>query len=252
MKKISLLLLMVIPTLVSFSPGEGFLSSQKKYPRVSQAFVEKASLLETLLKKVSLNSSDMHILIVAYKKERMLEVYAKARKEETYKKLATYEICASSGSPGPKRCKGDGQVPAGFYRIDRFNPNSNFYLSLGVNYPNASDKILGEKDNLGGDIFIHGDCVTVGCIPMTDDKIKEIYLLAAMAKNNGENSIPVYIFPCRLTTENLRRLEEAYASPPERTKFWRNLKEGYDLFVEKGEELKVKVDNRTGKYLFAK
>ena len=65
---------------------------------------------------------------------------------------------------------------------------------MGINYPNESDKILGEKGNLGGDIFIHGSNVTVGCMPMTDEVIREIYILNIEAKNAGqtqqENGLP--------------------------------------------------------------
>jgi len=62
----------------------------------------------------------------------------------------------------------DEQVPEGF------NPQSNFQLSLHVSYPNAADRISGSKQNLG-DIFLDGNCVTIGCIPITDDEIKEVY-----------------------------------------------------------------------------
>ncbi len=112
----------------------------------------------------------MDILLRAYKQESELELWAKNKKDKQYTLLKTYKICASSGTLGPKRKQGDIQVPEGFYVIDRFNPVSNFYLSLGVSYPNASDKILGVKGALGGDIFIHGNCVTIGCLPISDDK----------------------------------------------------------------------------------
>src|SRR5690606_11025729 len=100
---------------------------------------------------------------------------------EKFTLVKTYPVCSSSGLPGPKRKKGDRQTPEGFYHIDRFNPQSAFHLSLGINYPNSSDKILGHSDP-GGDIFIHGSCVTIGCVPLTDDLIKEVYVLAVEAK----------------------------------------------------------------------
>ena len=96
---------------------------------------------------------------------------------------------------------GDFQVPEGFYYISEFNPNSNYYLSLGINYPNVSDKILADPLRPGGDIYIHGSCVTVGCIPVTDQQIDEIYLLAAFAKNAGQDFIPVHIFPIRYSSQ---------------------------------------------------
>jgi murein L,D-transpeptidase YafK len=114
--------------------------------------------------------------------------------------------------------------------MDRFNPWSNFYLSLGINYPNNADRIKGDSKNLGGDIFIHGDCVTVGCIPLTDDKIMELYVYAVEAKNNGQDKIPVHIFPTRLSKENFDRLITEHKDDVELINFWANLKIGYDYF----------------------
>jgi murein L,D-transpeptidase YafK len=93
---------------------------------------------------------------------------------------------------GPKRRKGDGQVPEGLYVIDTFNPNSIFYLSLGINCPNASDRVLG-KGELGGDIFIHGNRVTIGCIPIRDYPIKR-HISSADMHEIQDKTILRYIF----------------------------------------------------------
>ncbi|WGU69538.1 L,D-transpeptidase family protein [Capnocytophaga canimorsus] len=146
------------------------------------------------------------------------------KKEHTYRKIISYPICSRSGKLGPKRKQGDGQVPEGFYHIDRFNPSSNFYLSLGLNYPNLSDKRKSKVHDLGGDIFIHGACVTVGCLPMTDNYIKEIYLLATYARNNGQNKIPVYLFPFKMTDKNMQIYKGKYKYNEELISFWNNLK----------------------------
>src|SRR6202012_3395384 len=92
-----------------------------------------------------------------------------------YKLIKTFRICAVPGSLGPKRAEGDHQMPEGYYFIEEFNYKSDYYLSLLLNYPNYSDKAMGSIVRLGGDIYIHGGCVTVGCMPMTNDGIKEIY-----------------------------------------------------------------------------
>ena len=107
----------------------------------------------------------------------------------------------------PKSGKRNCQIPEDFYYINRFNSTSNLYLLLGINYPNLSDKSKSNATNLGGAIFIHGSCVTIGCLPMTDDKIKEIYLYAINAKNNGQDRIPVYIFPSRITKDKFDEYE---------------------------------------------
>ncbi|MCC6768632.1 MAG: L,D-transpeptidase family protein, partial [Bacteroidia bacterium] len=176
-----------------------------------------------------------------YKDNDLLDVYAKTKKETSYRKLLSYNICSSSGQPGPKRKQGDGQVPEGFYHIDRFNPKSSFYLSLGLNYPNLSDKRKSKANNPGGDIFIHGACVTIGCLPMTDNYIKELYLLAVYAKNNGQDKIPVYIFPFKMTAQNMTDYFAKYNENKALISFWNNLKVGYDMFMNGQKELNVKV-----------
>ncbi|RZK14756.1 MAG: hypothetical protein EOO43_15910, partial [Flavobacterium sp.] len=136
---------------------------------------------------------------------------------------------AHSGKLGPKVVEGDLQTPEGFYKINVFNPMSNFHLSLGIDYPNAVDKLrTGKNRKTGGEIYIHGDCKTVGCIPITDDKIKEVYILAVEARNNGQKDIPVYIFPFRMTDSNMAKYSKQY---PEHVAFWKTLKSGYQVFT---------------------
>jgi murein L,D-transpeptidase YafK len=178
--------------------------------------------------------------------ERQLEVWVKKAADSTFSFYKSYPFCALSGDVGPKRKQGDGQVPEGFYYINRFNPQSNFYLSLGINYPNASDKILGHS-NPGGDIFIHGSCVTVGCIPIADDKIKELYVLCVEARNNGQQFIPVHIFPMRLNENNLILLEKKEV-PESQKKFWKNLQAGYVYFENEKRIPTLSVDKQ-GYYL---
>ena len=142
------------------------------------------------------------ILLRAFKKEAELELWA-LNSAGTYSLVKQYSICATSGIFGPKRRFGDEQVPEGFYDLDRFNPQRNFYLSLHVSYPNAADRIVGTRQNLGGNIFLYGNCVTIGCIPVTDDGNKEIYWLAVLARDSGQLHIPVEIYPARLTAPGL-------------------------------------------------
>ena len=248
MKKLFFLILTII-SLNNISAQQDFLSQQKKYARVKTAFSEKEQIIAENLRKNRLTINDVHILIAAYKAEKQLEIYAKKKNDTIYKQIAVYDICASSGNLGPKRRQGDRQVPEGFYKIDRFNPASNFYLSLGVNYPNQSDRKKSNASNLGGDIFIHGSCVTIGCLPMTDDKIKEIYLYAVFAGNNGQNAIPVYIFPFRMTDSNFEIHKKEYTDNQPLIDFWTNLKTGYDKFMLEKKTLNVTVD-KAGNYLF--
>lgn len=185
--------------------------------------------------------------MIAYKEEAILELYAKNKSDKIYKKICEYNIAEKSGTLGPKRKEGDLQVPEGFYNIEIFNPASSYYLSLGINYPNASDKIKGYKSKLGGDIFIHGSTATIGCIPITDDKIKEVYLYSVYATDGGQKKIPVYIFPFKMTNSNFDYYKKYYSE--ELINFWKDLKTGYDLFQINKEELKIKID-KFGNYIF--
>lgn len=245
----SILGLLFVSALLAFTLQSDFLSNQKRYQRVRTAIDEKEESIKNELSKINLDVNDFELMMVAYKAEDELELYVKKKSSETFQRLKTYEICSKSGELGPKRKQGDGQVPEGFYHIDRFNPASNFYLSLGINYPNQSDRIKSNASNLGGDIFIHGACVTIGCLPMTTDKIKEIYLYAVHAKNNGQSKIPVYIFPYQMTDVNNMMYFTKNNHKPELLKFWRNLKLGYDEFENHRKLLKVIVDD-AGNYSF--
>jgi murein L,D-transpeptidase YafK len=221
--------------------GAAFKASQMKYPRVKEAYQDKEKLVLDRLKEKYIDKSSVNIFIRVFKKEMRLEVWARSDKQNAYLLLHNYEVCAFSGDLGPKRQGGDGQVPEGFYTIDRFNPFSNFYLSLGVSYPNQSDRILGTKGNLGGDIFIHGSCVTIGCMPLTDDKIKELYILALEARAAGQSTIPVHIFPCVMDKSGMEMLETEFKDSSAKLSFWKNIKAGFDYFENNKKLPKVSV-----------
>lgn len=249
MKKLTILIFLFLVTELIFASS--FLEEQKKYKRVREAIADKNNVIVKTLKNNSLTVNDLNILIVAYKSEMLLDIYAKKSTDKVYKKIASYNVCQTSGSLGPKRKEGDYQIPEGFYYINIFNPYSSFYLSLGINYPNESDRKKSSAKRLGGDIFIHGSCVTIGCFPMTDDKIKEIYLYSVYAKNSGQSKIPVYIFPFKMTDSNFENYKNKalYKNNKILLDFWKNIKTGHNLFLEKKVELNIKVD-KNGDYKF--
>ena len=206
---------------------QNFVNEQKKNSRVKTAYNEKEIIVKKLLSEKGISDFNIDIYIRAFKKEEIIELWAKKKSDKKFIHITDYKICSSSGNIGPKRRQGDGQTPEGFYYIDRFNPYSNFYLSLGINYPNQSDlKIIG-NNNPGGDIFIHGNCVTIGCMPITDDKIKELYIFAIEAKSHGQSKVPVHIFPKRMNETNMKELKELNSGL---YTFWENLKPAYDQF----------------------
>ncbi len=186
-------------------------------------------------------TKDAPMLIRAYKKEAELEIW-KMRSDGRYAHLKTYPMCRWSGQLGPKRQQGDRQVPEGFYSIGpaQMNPNSSYYLSFNVGYPNALDRALGHT---GGDIMVHGACSSAGCFSMTDAQIAEIYAIARSSLAGGQRAIQMQSFPFKMTAENLakHRLDS-------NIDFWKQLKEGSDHFEVTLQEPQVAFCNR--RYVF--
>jgi murein L,D-transpeptidase YafK len=138
--------------------------------------------LKTDLNKLGLNSLPDEIAIYAFKEEQLLEVYV--NQDNKLHKLKSYSFTNSSGELGPKLKEGDKQIPEGIYQLEYLNPNSAYYLSMKVNYPNAFDQAKGKlegRENLGSDIFIHGKNNTIGCIPIGDEAIEELFVLSSHA-----------------------------------------------------------------------
>ena len=226
-----------------------FQTFQFAAPRVAKAYSQFNDQLKREFTNRGLNYAASDIMIRVFKAHSELEVWAKNRDVDTFMLFKKYNVCAQSGGLGPKRIEGDRQVPEGFYFISDFNPRSDFYLSLLVSYPNYSDLILGNKQTPGSAIYIHGGCLTVGCMPMTDVVIQEIYTLCLNSRLNGQTNIPVQIFPVRFNKESIGFLSQEYGGDLERQKFWMNLKSGYDYFERNRKILPVMYDQQ-GKYVF--
>lgn len=225
-----------------------FKNNQLKYQRVKDAFKEKESIVKKQFKDKNIEFPPYQIFLRAFKKEKSLELWGRNKNNESFIFITSYKFSKLSGNLGPKRREGDLQVPEGVYYIDRFNPSSHFYLSLGINYPNESDNILGIRSKLGGDIFIHGGSTSIGCIPITDDKIKELYIIAVESKNNGQEKIPIHIYPQKLDDYNFSMLLNEYKENDSLINFWKNLKGIYDIFDRTKIIPNVKVDEK-GRYV---
>ena len=120
------------------------------------------------------------VIFVALKDQRVLDVYADDGARTNF--IRRYPILAASGVLGPKLREGDRQVPEGIYEIELLNPNSAYHVSLRVNYPNAFDRAQATKEgriNLGGDIMIHGQAASIGCLAMGDEAAEDLFTLAA-------------------------------------------------------------------------
>ena len=172
----------------------------------------------------NMGSSPGEAMVVRiFKEEKALEVW-KRTSAGPFKLFKTYEICAFSGDLGPKIKEGDRQSPEGFYTITPglMNPRSNYYLAFNTGFPNKFDRVWGRT---GSDLMVHGDCSSRGCYAMTDEAIAEIYALARESFKGGNQSFQLQIFPFKMTAAKLAQK----ASSPH-IGFWKDIKEGYDLF----------------------
>lgn len=226
-----------------------FKSAQLKSPTVENAYKEKEGMLLKLLTDKGICPENLQLYIRVFKADKKFEIWGKNKTDATYQLLKVYDVCKLSGTLGPKRKEGDKQVPEGFYYINDFNPNSRFLVSLGVSYPNKADRILGGADP-GNDIYIHGSCCTLGCLPMTDDVIKELYVLCVEAKNSGQEQIPIHIFPSKLIAklDTLGTIAVAYKAY---IPFWKSLKPAYDYF-EKYKKLPAISIDAKGNYIVSR
>lgn len=96
------------------------------------------------------------------------------------KLICSYPFVATSGVLGPKRIEGDLQIPEGFYRPMWLNPQSKFYLSVKLNFPNDFDLAAAHFYGItqpGGDIFIHGPDRSRGCVSISNEAIEELFWL---------------------------------------------------------------------------
>ena len=206
----------------------------------SRAFRPISSEMMALFQE---KGTDAHkpMLIRTYKKEAEFEIW-KMRADGHYVHVKTFPMCRWSGQLGPKVREGDRQVPEGFYAITpgQMNPNSAYYLSFNVGYPNALDRTLGHA---GGSIMVHGACSSAGCFSMTDEQIADIYSVARESFGGGQRAIQMESFPFHMSAENLakHRLDPNIG-------FWKNLKEGSDHFDVTKSEPTVGVCGR--KYVF--
>ena len=231
------------------SANTSFIDYQKTFERPAEAISHKEDTLRKQFEAKKLIWPAKFIYLRSFKFDSQLEVWVKNEINEPFKLFKTYKVCALAGTLGPKRMEGDFQVPEGFYYINEFNAKSTFYLSLGLNYPNPSDRILSDSLAPGGDIYIHGSCVTIGCIPLTDAQIDEVYIIAMHAKNAGQDFIPVHIFPVRYNVpRSMEYLKTATKDDPELRQFEIRLSDAFDYF-EKNKQLPVVMVNEKGDYV---
>ena len=174
-----------------------FMSNIKEQKTVSQVLDDLTEKIEPIyqgfLSKSNTTNPPDSIILLAFKEEKTLEMWFSS--DSILTKVATYPILGASGTVGPKLKEGDKQVPEGFYQIEALNPNSLFYLSLRLNYPNLFDLKMANiegRENPGSDIYIHGKTSSVGCLAMGDEVIEEIFYTIT---KTGKEKVKVVIAP---------------------------------------------------------
>ena len=213
-----------------------FIDYQRNFPRPSEAFQKKQDTLQKQFEEKKLEWPAKYMYIRSFKYDSQLEVWVKNDLKDKFQLFKTYKVCALAGTLGPKRMEGDYQVPEGFYYINEFNPRSNY-------------KILSDATRPGSAIYIHGSCVTVGCIPITDQQIDELYVLAAFSKSQGQDFIPVHIFPIRFDKDKSVKYLESLTKTDNRLKaFADRMEDAYDYF-EKYKQMPVVLISENGDYI---
>jgi murein L,D-transpeptidase YafK len=152
-------------------------------PKIAEAFAARG-----------LKYPPRRVTFVVIKDLRRLEVWAFEGWSDP-RPVKSYEVTALSGRPGPKLREGDRQVPEGIYSVLWLNPDSDFELSMKLDYPNEFDRAAAALDgrkNPGGDIFIHGGSVSAGCIAVGDDAVGEVFTLV---HDVGVENVEVVVVP---------------------------------------------------------
>jgi murein L,D-transpeptidase YafK len=175
-------------------------------------------------------------MIRLFKEESILEVWM--LRGERFELYASYPVCHWSGRLGPKLNEGDKQSPEGLYGVSyrQLHWSGHRPRSLNIGFPNALDRAFSRS---GSYILVHGGCTSVGCFAMTDPVMDEIFALSEDALENDQKSIPVHIFPFRMTEENLDEHKHSEWMP-----FWLTLKEAHDVFERTRVPPMVRVCNR--------
>lgn len=172
------------------------------------------------------------LVLIGLKEERELEVWL-TDDEGNHRKIRSYPFTAFSGKSGPKLREGDRQIPEGIYEIEYLNPQSRYHLSIKLDYPNAFDRKKGAEEDrefLGGDIFIHGRAVTIGCIPIGDDAIEDLFTIVAQI---GKSNVQTIIAPRDFRTS--REFPEI-APVDWEEELYLGIEEALDPFREVGEQ----------------
>jgi len=231
-------ILFIVSTLLVYSVHAVNLPSSQ---RATVAIYKNKPVLTEQLIQQGLQIGDP-VFIRIFKQSSELEVFVQRQSDKKFQLFRTYRICDFSGTLGPKIKEGDHQSPEGFYYVkpNQLNPLSSYHLSFNLGFPNQYDRFHGRT---GSFLMVHGNCVSIGCYAMTDEKIEEIYTLVHSALAGGQGFFRVHAFPFRMTDENMAKYTNN-----KWYNYWLNLKQGYDFFETR--QIPPNVNHKSGVYIF--
>ena len=216
--------------------------TQSGKERDRAAVERRSAVVKKLFADAGVAFPATEIYFRAFKEESRLEVWANDAEGAAMKPIATYGICKMSGDVGPKRHEGDEQVPEGFYELSFLKNDSSYHLAMHVSYPNAFDKKQA-KGSPGGAIMMHGNCVSIGCIAMSDERIEELWTMVRPIYDK-KHKVALHIFPSRDIDALVS--DDRYVKHRD---FWKLLAKSMHGFDSDHKEPKVGFD-KDGSYVF--
>jgi murein L,D-transpeptidase YafK len=209
------------------------------------------------IRKNTLDYGNLDLLFVVYKSELEFQVWAKNKNNDSaYTFISSYPITDSNvARPGPKSRYGDSLTPEGIYSV-YFYPAfrwSDFHLAFRVSYPNRLDHARRSYWNVqgkpGGGINIHGYCISIGCIPLGNPVIDEVYLLTRTNQRNGSDT-RIMIFPFKFDSQTTKnRYYNEFRNNNRITEFWDSLEDCHAYFKTTNKIPEFMHDQNTGYYI---
>jgi len=233
-----------VQNLTTIKTQNSWRQSQLQNGSVEVALQNKEEMLREVLKRKGVSYPPARVYLRAFNDTRELELWVGAAKGEAFETLIkSYKLCASD-DPRAKRAP---PFFNGLYEIKQFYPKDFRYtMALKVDLPNAVDtellKVKPTKD-VG---LIRGGCANTGAYHLGYEGIQEIYVLAMEARAQGQQHIPVHLFPTRMTEEGMKKLKRTTGSQRRRRAVYAQMKQMYDHFEETHTLLGFQVDPSVG------
>jgi hypothetical protein len=220
------------------------------------------------------------VVLRIFKREHEIEIWAKNEGQGKMVLVRTIPICAMDFDPGPKIADGDGKTPEGIYHPDFSYQSANWWMwmdldrekvgergqvgkgscfKMCIEYPNDLDRRRTKEmkhTRPGGEICLHGNCVSAGCASFKNADFLPVFAFARHHDTKKFGKLQLHIFPFRfekLSDADKSALAEKYPyndawGKQKLLQFWANLKEGYDKFNSNPNPLSVSIGQQ--KYEF--